>query len=314
MNATITEHDDDGFAALRLASPDGAVAATFVPSLNMIASSLVFSGVDVLYRRAGLAAYAGQAKTCGIPFLHPWANRLGSDRFEVAERQVELGADAPRIRRDANGLASHGLLGGRSQWEIVDQRTDGEAARIEARFRFDEPEMLASFPFPHTVAIAATVRNGELEITTTLVPADGATVPVSFGWHPYLRLPSPRESWLLTLPVGQRVALDERSLPTGLVDDVSMPAEPLGARTFDDLYTGIGPSRVFAIEDGARRIEIEMDESYPYVQVWAPDASPFVCIEPMTAAINALADRRFAPPLAASPDTFEATFRIRVTT
>jgi aldose 1-epimerase len=313
MNATIAACEDEGFEAVRLTSPDGLLAATFVPSLNMIASSLVADGEDVLYRRGGLGAYAEKAKTCGIPFLHPWANRLGADRYEIAGRRVEIRAGAERVGRDANGLANHGLLGGRTTWEIVERRADQDAAAIRARFRFDAPELLASFPFAHTIEIAATVRCGELAITTTLEPAAGLALPLSFGWHPYFRLPSPRESWLLTLPVDKRVVLDARSLPTGAVEDADFPVAPLGARTFDDLYTGIGPSRVFAIEDSRRRIEIEMDDGYSFVQVWAPEASPFLCIEPMTAAVNALVDRRFAPPIVSSPARFQATFRIRVT-
>ena len=311
MGSAIETIADEGFEAVRLTSPDGRVAATLVPSLNMIASSLVVDGEDVLYRRAGLAAYADNAKTCGVPFLHPWANRLGADRYEAAGRRVEIEAHAAGIRRDANGLANHGLLGGRTTWAIVD-RSDAHAAAIRARFRFDAPELLASFPFPHTIELEAAVTGEGLEVTTTLTPAAGEKVPVSFGWHPYFRLPSAREKWMLTLPVRQQVELDARSLPTGRLIDVDIETAPLGDRTFDDLFTGIRPSHVFAIEDDERRIEIEMDGAYPYVQVWAPEASPFVCIEPMTAAVNALVDGRFAAPEVVAPHEFAATFRIRV--
>jgi aldose 1-epimerase len=312
MAATISSRKDEGFDAIELASPDGRLSATFVPSLNMISSSLVAGGEEFLFRRAGLVAYAEKAKTCGVPFLHPWANRLGRDRYEAAGRAVEIPVGAARVGRDANGLANHGLLGGRTAWEIVERRADERAATLRARFRFDAPELLASFPFPHTAWITATVTDGALEIATKLQPAAGQAVPVSFGWHPYLRLPSARETWRLTLPVQRQVELDGWSLPTGAVRDVAIETAPLGTRTFDDLFTGIGPSRVFAIEDATRRIEIEMGEAYRYAQVWAPEASPFVCIEPMTAAVNALVDERFAPPIVAAPAAFEAVFRIRI--
>src|SRR5688572_5672257 len=213
MGAGIAASTDEGFDTLVLTSPDGRIAASFVPSLNMICSSLVHDGADLLYRRAGLAVYADKAKTCGIPFLHPWANRLGADRFEIAGRGVTLAEHAPRLARDANGLANHGLLGGRTTWEIVDRRADEHAASIRARFRFDADELLASFPFPHTVEVVATLRDGALEVATTLTSAAGETVPVSFGWHPYFALPSPREQWMLTMPVRTQVALDTRMLP-----------------------------------------------------------------------------------------------------
>ncbi len=312
MTTRIDERTDEGFETVVLTSSDGRLAATFVPSLNMICSALVHDGEDLLYRRAGLAAYADKARTCGIPFLHPWANRLGADRYEIAGRRVEIAAGASHVSRDANGLANHGLLGGRTAWEIVERRAGADAALLRARFRFADPGLLASFPFPHTVEIAATLTSEALHLTTTMTPAEERTVPVSFGWHPYFRLPSPRETWLLTLPVRRRVVLDARSLPSGPFEEVEIATAPLAARTYDDLFTDIERSRAFAIEDSTRRIEIEMDDAYPFVQVWAPEASPFVCIEPMTAAVNALADARFAAPLVSAPARLEATFRIRV--
>jgi aldose 1-epimerase len=313
VSARIDERDEEGFPAVALTSADGRLTASFVPSLNMIGSSLVHEGEDLLYRRAGLSAYAENAKTCGLPLLHPWANRVGADRYEAAGRRVEIRDGAAGIHRDANGLAIHGLVGGRTAWEITERRADAGGALVRSRLRFDAPDLLASFPFPHTVEIAATVRNDSLEIATVIEPHAGHSVPVSFGWHPYFRLPSPRESWLLTLPVSLHVELDARSLPAGNVRDVGIAPSALGARTFDDLFTGIAPSRAFVIEDATRRIEIELGEGYPFVQVWAPEASPFLCIEPMTAAVNALADRRFSPPVVTAPATFRATFTIRIT-
>jgi aldose 1-epimerase len=312
MNATIASCSDEGFEALVLTSPDKRLAATFVPSLNMICSSLVHDGEDLLYRRAGLAAYAEKGKTCGIPFLHPWANRLGRDRYDVAGRRVTIAANATRVSRDANGLANHGLLGGRTTWQMLESRADHATATILTCFHFDTPEMLCSFPFPHAIEIEATLGNGSLALATTITPAPGEMVPVSFGWHPYFRLPSARESWILDLPVRRRVELDARLLPNGDSATAEIAAAPLGSRTFDDLYTDIDRSQPFAVADASRRIEIEMDEAYAYVQVWAPEASPFVCIEPMTAAVNALADVRFPPRIVRAPDQLQARFAIRV--
>ena len=52
----------------------------------MICCSLKHRGEELLGQRDGLRAYVDHYSTMGIPFLHPWANRLGADRFELAGR------------------------------------------------------------------------------------------------------------------------------------------------------------------------------------------------------------------------------------
>ena len=67
------------------------------------------------------------------------------------------------------------------------------------------------------MAVEATLRGSALTIATTVRPTADVAVPVAFGYHPYLRLPSvmPRASWHVELPVARRLELDERGIPTG---------------------------------------------------------------------------------------------------
>src|ERR671925_76917 len=60
-----------------------------------------------------------------------------------------------------------------------------------------------------------------LAVETEVVPTTRAAVPVSFGWHPYLRLPGvDRRDWRIELPVAARAILDERGIPTGSSEPV----------------------------------------------------------------------------------------------
>ena len=47
-----------------------------VPAIGMVVASLRHRGEELLAQRDGLAAYAREGTTMGVPFLHPWANRL----------------------------------------------------------------------------------------------------------------------------------------------------------------------------------------------------------------------------------------------
>ena len=83
-----------------------------------------------------------------------------------------------------------------------------------------------------------------LTVATIVLPTGDVAVPVSFGWHPYLRLPGvPRSEWRVELPVRTRALLDERGLPTGETEPVEIEPGPLGERTYDDLFVDARPAR-----------------------------------------------------------------------
>ena len=169
---------------------------------------------------------------------------------------------------------------------------------------------MASFPFPHELRIEASVEATTLRVDTTLVPTGDRPVPVSFGYHPYLRLPGARrENVRLRLPERRHLELDDRQLPTGRAHVEEAEDEPVGTRTFDDLYELVG-DRHLALEGGGRRLALELGEGYGYAQVFTPPGAETVCLEPMTAPVNALVDGACA--LAEPGTSFTARFSLRV--
>src|SRR5215471_17718791 len=100
----------EGFEARTLSSDTAGLEAAFVPAAGMVGCSLLHDGEEVLGQRGGLARYAAEHSTMGIPILYPWANRVTSRRFEVAGRQVDLETHPALVRTDPAGLPIHGLL------------------------------------------------------------------------------------------------------------------------------------------------------------------------------------------------------------
>lgn len=259
----------------------GELEATFVPEVGMVGSSLRHRGEELLAQRGGLEKYRQSGSTFGIPLLHPWANRLDGMRYG----QVEIDPQRSPIRLEENGLPIHGLLGASPHWEVVDQTDD----RLLARFVFDRPELLAAFPYPHELTMAASLDESALRIETTLRPTGVMAAPVAFGYHPYLTLPGVvRADYHVDMPVTQRALLDERGIPTGATDPVDLEAGPLGDQTFDDLFADVAPGSSFALEGGGHRIEVVFEDGYPFAQVFAPEGQDLICYEPMTAPTNAL--------------------------
>jgi galactose mutarotase-like enzyme len=101
----VGERSEEGFQALTLESGAlGGIEAIFVPEAGMICCSLRHRGEELLGQRGGLGKYVESGSTMGIPFLHPWANRLGRSRFELAGREVDLELDGLHLKCDGEGL------------------------------------------------------------------------------------------------------------------------------------------------------------------------------------------------------------------
>jgi aldose 1-epimerase len=288
-----------GYPAVVLSS--GELEAVFTPQLGMLGCSLLHRGEELLHPRGGLARHEATGSTMGIPLLHPWANRLGGETYVIGERTVEIDMDSPRVRTDSNGLPMHGLIHS-TYWEPQ----DGAGAILDFAAH---PELLAEFPFAHTLTVRATLAEGTLTIETALEPR-GAPVPIAFGYHPYLVLPNvPREEWNVEIPLTERLALDERTLPTGASETVEPFSGPLGDRTFDDAFAGAADGTTFALSGGRRRIEVKLLKGYTHAQVYAPPGEDTISFEPMTAPADAL---RSGTGLRLAEDRFEAAFSISV--
>ncbi len=274
-----TRADDPGVTV-----SSGPLDATFLPELGMVGVSLRHAGHELLALPGGLDGYRAGNVT-GLPLLAPWANRLGTSRYEVEGVVVDL-AGLP-LHTDGHGLPIHGTMSARPGWEVVATAP----RRLATRFDFGaHPDLLASFPFPHELRIAVAVDATTLTVDTTVVPTSDRSVPLAFGYHPYLRLPSARRADAhLRLPRRRHIELDARGLPTGASHAEDAEDEPLGTRVFDDLYE-LGDDRRLALWSDGRRVTLAVGDGYRYAQVFAPPSADFVCLEPMTAPVNALVD------------------------
>jgi galactose mutarotase-like enzyme len=266
----------------------GDLEARFVPDAGMVGSSLRHRGEEVLGLRGGVEDYLARGKTFGIPFLHPWANRLGAWEYEVAGRTVKLDRGSPLLRPDEHGLPIHGALPNGARWAVVDESATDLRARLDWAADRDR---LALFPFPHMVEIRAALAPNALRIETAITATGDTPVPLAFAFHPYLAPPgAPRERWEVELPAMAHLALDDRGLPMGESEPHVAERFELGDRHYDDAFA-LGEddeATEFAVSDGTRRITVAFKHGFPYAQVFAPPEPRVICFEPMTAPVNAL--------------------------
>lgn len=285
----------------------GDLEATFVPEAGMVGASLRHRGEELLAQRGGLEAYTQRGKTFGIPLLHPWANRLGGDRYQAAGRNVEIPGNAPGLRREEHGLPIHGLLAASPHWRVDHAGRTALSAHLDFGAR---AELLPLFPFPHTVAVTATLHPDRLTVETTVTPTRDRPVPIAFGWHPYLTIPSvPRDEWVLGLPARRHLVV-AGGIPTGETRDAPAFDDALGGHAFDDGYDELAEPTL-RLDGGGRSLAVHLEDGYPVTQVFAPPDQELVALEPMTAPTDALRTGN-GLRLAQPGEPFTARFSISV--
>ncbi|OBB82819.1 aldose 1-epimerase [Mycobacterium sp. 852002-30065_SCH5024008] len=295
-----------------LRDPASPVAAEFVPEAGMIGTSLSDAGVELLGQRRGLDAYVAAGKTMGIPILYPWANRLGENTYTAEGATATLTPGENRVRADPNGLPIHGVLAAYPGWRVTAESANELTAELD--FAAD-PELLASFPYPHVLTMAVRLAERTLTVRTTVTANGARAVPLCFGFHPYLQIPdAPRAEWVIETPPLRHLRLDDLGLPTGESEPHAALAEPLGDKAFDDAYDQVPDGAVFAVSGGGRRVEVHFERGYPATQIFAPTgddpAKRIVCFEPMTAPTDAL--RRGGYRCARAGEPAVTQFSIRV--
>jgi galactose mutarotase-like enzyme len=295
----------EGRASITLVAGD--LSATVLPSLGLLGVSLRRGTDEYLSLAGGVDGYAA-GHTTGLPLLAPWANRLAGDEYRVGALTVDV-ADAPHLHRDPNGLPMHGTLIAEEGWEVVRLATDARSAVLVSRLDVGaRPDLLASFPFPHELTVEHRLDGAALSVATTVRATGRRRVPVSFGWHPYFRLPGARRSALrIGLPARRHLELDDRGIPTGVGTREAAEESPLGSRSYDDLYA-LGRDRRVSLSAGERSLRLLFDRNYGYLQVYAPPEHNFCCLEPMTAPTNALVSG--SCPMVSPGQSFTARFSV----
>ena len=271
---------------VHLAAPgEHGLRAAFAPDANMVLHSLTLGGRELLAQRNGVAAYAENGSTMGVPLLHPWANRLAGYTYTAAGRRVELDPGSALYKRDPGGLPIHGALPRLCRWEVEEAASDSLLARLD----WDpDREAFELFPFPHRLEYSARVSGAEIEIAIGLEPTGDVPVPVSFGFHPYLRISGERATAQMSLPVGSRILLDESMIPTGETEACEPGLRQLGDSAWDDGFSDLREPIRFLLSGGDSETSLTFLHGYRFAQVFAPPGSDFVCFEPMTAPTNAL--------------------------
>jgi aldose 1-epimerase len=247
------------------------------------------------YTRAGLAVVEGfgvdeMATGAHGQVCFPWPNRLGGPWSFSGRTAV------PAVNEARLGNAIHGLVRYRPfSIESVAQNRCHLSLLL-----YPEP----AYPFSVLLEVAYHLGALGLTVTTTVTNADEVPVPFGLGFHPYLAVPlhGVDRAILSVLELDDhRLPTSVRTTPSGGLDRRE-PAT-VGDAVLDTTYTDLvrdehGWATVRLAEEDAGTVELSVDRTFPYLQVFTGDtlAGPrrrsAVAVEPMTCPPDALRSNR----------------------
>jgi aldose 1-epimerase len=285
----------DGIPVVKLADDARHVEVSIAPSVGNMAYEFMAGGKNFLwFPYQSPAQLKERPRLCGVPFLAPWANRLDGDAYWANGKKYALQPELGNIRRDGHQKPIHGLLNFSPLWNFVAAEADERSAYATSRMEFwKHPEMMAQFPFAHTITMTHRLENGALEVVTTIENHATDPMPVAIGFHPYFTLhDSPHDQWKVHLAARDHMVLSDVLIPTGERKPVEFP-DPysLAPGQLDDVFTNLirdsdGRAR-FWVQGQKERVTVSYGPKYPVAVVYAPSGQDYICFEPMAAITNA---------------------------
>jgi aldose 1-epimerase len=250
------------------------------------------------YQKGGVAVVEGfeeseMATGARGQLCFPWPNRLGTGAWCFSGRQAHAALDEPQL-----GNAIHGLVRYRPF------SVDAAAQNRVALSLLVHPE--PGFPFLSLVEVAYHLGSHGLTVTTTVTNADVVSLPFGLGFHPYLAVPAHGvDRSILSVPANGVVVVDERRRATGATRSVAAALldwrepTPVGEAALDATFCDLvrddsGWATVRLAEEDAGVVELSVDRTFPYVQLYTgdtldgPHRRTAVSVEPMTCPPDAL--------------------------
>jgi aldose 1-epimerase len=289
---------DHGVPVIQLVDTSNGVEVSIAPSIGNRAYEMKVHGKNILYFPISDVSQAQERPGLnGIPFLAPWANRLGEQAFWANGKKYPFNPTLGNVR---GPIPIHGLLAASPFWHVTEVAADSQSAHVTSKLEFWKyPDLMAQWPFAHEYEMTYRLSGGALEVQIAVSNLSADPMPISIGFHPYYRIPDvSRDEWTLHLPARQMIVADNRLIATGEFKPNELP-DPLPLKTnnldtgFTDLKRDADGRAHFWIEARGKKVEAMLGPKFTVALIFDPPAPPgetrdFVCIEPMTGITNAL--------------------------
>lgn len=247
-----------------LTSPTADATAVIAPSRGGMVTRFSVGGRELFYLDEATLLDPGRSLRGGNPVLFPSPGPLVNGSFSWGGR--------------SGSMPNHGLARQRP-FSVV--AVDGASATLELR---SDAGMREEFPWELALTLRYSLEGATLVMEARIENNDEMQLPFAFGFHPYFFVPAAEKS-KVSVPTRATRAWDnfakQRVHVTAPID--------VGAPQEVDLHLEDhgGSEAELVLPDGARIVVRGGEELTRWV-VWTQPGKDFVCLEPWTAAANAL--------------------------
>jgi aldose 1-epimerase len=294
----VEQTSDHGIPVVHLVDAANGVEVSILPSIGNRAYEMKVHGKNILYFPVtDLSQVQKTPGLSGIPFLAPWANRLGEQAFWANGKQYPFNMTLGNVR---GPIPTHGLVSNSAYWHVTEAAADAQSAHVTSKLEFwKHPELMAQWPFAHEYEMTYRLADGVLEVQVAVTNLSTESMPISLGFHPYYRIPDvSRDEWTAHLAARKMIVADNRLVATGEFKSMELP-DPLPLKTnnldtgFTDLVRDADGRAHFRIQSGGKTVEAMLGPKYTVALIYDPPAPAgetrdFICIEPMTGITNAV--------------------------
>lgn len=286
----------EGIEVVRISDTSHGTEVSVAVSIGNLAYEMKVNGKNVLYVPfLSLAELKSHPTLGGNPFLAPWANRIDQLAYYANGKRYLLNADLQNlVFLYSGGIPNHGLLAFCPHWQVTSLDANSHSAHVTSRLEYWKyPDLMAQFPFAHTLEMTYRLSNGVLEVETTIENQSAESMPVAIGYHTYYQLDdAPRAQWKVHIPAKEHLAVTRQLLPTGESRPMDLSnVLMLGDLHLDDLFTKLirepDGRAEFSVSGEKQQISVYYGPKYKAAVVYAPRGGNFICFEPMAAITNA---------------------------
>lgn len=310
----------DGVPVITLHDTQHHAEVSIATSIGNIAYEFKVNGKNAMYfPYAKLSDFEDRPALCAIPFLAPWANRLEKLGYTFDGKTYQVNPGLKNIRLDNHGLPIHGLLAFSPLWKVLEYSADDKSAHMTSRLEFWRyPELMAQFPFAHSIEMTYRLSDATLQVETVIHNLGAEPMPISIGYHPYFNVhDAPRGQWSVHIGARKHLLLNDKLLATGQSKPMELPEQfTLEGRIIDDGFYDLvrdAQGRAhFSVQGNHEKIAVTFGPKYTVNVTYAPAGRDYICFEPMAAMTNALNSGQALQTLAAGADWRES-FWVQVT-
>jgi len=221
-----------------------------------------------------------------------------------------------------NGHAIHGLLYNKS-WKINRILESNSFSLIEFEHIIKSSEF-RGYPFHLKVDVKMTFDLNGLQIETKAENLGNCDLPLSFGWHPYIRVSTGSiNEYFLSFSAEELIVLDEiNKVPTGEVIPIKKSSldfrdlKRIGSLIMDNTFRSLKYERGKAYTKIYNSnmdfgVQLWQDRNFSYLNIYTPKHRKSIAIEPLTGAPNCFNAPEFGLKILHPGEKTEATFGIQ---